>query len=442
MADTFQVMSGLSAVLKEAWSMFSDVIATDELIVGYRRVKENVSANWDGDQNKIWVPFQTKLNRQAGPVAESAARKAAGKSTFSRAYFNPHMQDGVFGVAQRVIEQAKSDAASAINVLKQEIKNVKLAVEKELAQQYHADGSGSYGFMPAVDSDATFSVAAPFFGEVGDVINILDFGDGTTFHSTNDDAITAIGDPVWADGLPTQVVTITDTPTSTGVGDFVVRSLAADGTASAIASTFADDGWDGLAAIVSDANPRKANYGGLDRTAAATLKWQAQVATGSSSSAFPFINTTYFRSLSNGIMESLYNTQKRRGGKLDYILCSDAMVQEYIAMNEVTTNRTPGIVKSVDSAFEGPAFHGKPLVGDPYCLPCRMYFIDESAIGKKTVWPLKPFPNEQQALQPDLSKTYAFTYAVNTCGNFVSGTPWKLGLLADVSEGVHVRLNG
>ena len=109
-------------------------------------------------------------------------------------------------------------------------------------------------------------------------------------------------------------------------------------------------------------------------------------------------------------------------------------------MNAAVTNRTPAMVKSVDHALEGPEFHGKPLIGDPYCLPCRMYFKDHSADNKKTVWPIKPWPDAKLALIPDHNGAYKFTYAVTTRLQEVSGEPWKQGLLVDIREGVHAAL--
>lgn len=444
MADSFQKLSVLTAVLKDAWATIQDATATDENIVALKLVKENMDGGVDnsGKAAKVWVPFKTKINRQAGPVAEGAARKDAGYGTYQRAYFETGVQDGVFGIDQNTVEMVHKGDDAAVDMLDAEMVDVKLAINKELAQQLHVDGTGAYGYMPAADNAAAFTVVAPFYGEVGDIINIIDWGDASTTHISNDDAITAISDPTWNSGLPTVDVTITDSPSSTGTNDYVVRSTQADGTGADESKTFNKDTWVGLGAMVDDGNPKSGNYGSLDRTSASYKLWQAQVSKGNTSSSFPYINTTYFRPLSKGLMESLYTVQKRKGGKLDLIICSDAMVQEYLAMESMTINRTPAMVKSVDLGMEGPEFHGKPLIGDPYCLPCRMYFLDKSAIGKKTIWPIGPFPDADRMLQPDLSKSYAYTAAFNTRGQFVSGSPWKNGLLADIMEGYHTRING
>jgi hypothetical protein len=443
-SDSIQVLSGLTAVLKEGWAMAKDATATEANIVLLNRVKERNDGGVDTSDPKhmkVWVPFKTVLNRRAGGVGETEAGKPAGYSTYQRAYFVPTMQDAAMGISLQTVEMAKKDQVAAVNMLDQEIRDVKLAAQKELAQQLHGDGSGGRAYLTESSSDATTSVVYPALLEVGDVVNVIDATNLTAGMLTNDDAITAISDPVWASGLPTVTVTTTDSVSGTSAaGDFFVRSNQADGTAFARAYTYYNKDWIGVAAMFNDGNPTVANYGGLDRTSATYKRWQANVATGSSSSAYPFLTTTYFRNLSIGIMESLYFQQTLAGGKLSYIVCSPAMVQEYIQMYAQTYNRTPQIVKAVDWAMEGPEFHGKPLVADPYCLPCRMYFVDESAVGRKTAWDWKPWPDESSALMPDPDKTYQFTYRMTSMGQFVTGEPWKLGLLADVREGVHASL--
>ena len=206
---SYENIGALTAVLKEAWSPISDATETNQLIVDWRTVKETTKGGfgWENDQTKIWVPFKTAINRQAGPVSETHVGKSAGKSTRQRAYFSTVMQDGVMGITSTTVEMCKGDPETAVNILVDDIKDTKLAVTKELAQQHHMAGDASYGYMPAADNDATFSVAAPCFAEVGDVINILDT-DKSTLHVTNDDAVTTVGDPTWSAGLPTVVVTI------------------------------------------------------------------------------------------------------------------------------------------------------------------------------------------------------------------------------------------
>lgn len=434
--DDYSALSDhTSSIMKELWATYKDAVMVDAKNVGYKRLKDNQNGEVEPDGNGGWrfrVPYLDSANKSYGPTISNTRHKA-GNSTSLNFYFETIMYDGAFGITQSTINMTKKNSVAAVNQLTLEMKNLKKGIATDLHQDYHTDGSGAKAYLFAADNDPTFSVAAPAMVEVGDIINILDYTTDTTEHSTYDDAVTAVGATTWSGGLPRQVITITDTPTSTGAGDFVVKSTQVDGTASDSTKTGNAGTITGLGAIFNDANPQTGNYGGRDRTSTYT-KLVAIVHDGSTSSSYPYINTTYFRSLERNLMDRLYEEQGYKGGKADYILCSPAMQREYLSMTEMVTNRTPARIKTVDAALEGPEYRGIPIVADPYCLPGRMYFLDESAVGKKEVWPLQPFPSVQNGLQIATTGLFGYTYAMNTRLQVVSGAPWKQALLCDLME--------
>jgi len=389
--DDYAALTDLTSnIMKEIWSSYEDAVMLDAKNVGWPRVKDNQNGQLDKSPDtgvwRIRVPYMDTINQSAGPTVSNIRHKA-GHSTSLNFYFETVMYDSTFGITQTTVEMTKSNLVAAVNQLTLEMKNLKVRLNSDMSQDYHMDGSGAKAYLPAADNNAAFTVVAPAMVEVGHVINILYYTTDTTERVSNDDAVTAVGDPTWSSGLPTQDITITDSPSGTAAKDFVVISTQADGTASDSTKTGNVGTIAGLGAIFDDKNPQTGSYGNRDRTSTYT-KLAAIVHDGSSSSVYPYINTTYFRALERSMMDKLWEAQILKGGKVDYILCSPAMEREYISMVEMTTNRTPARVKTVDHAIEGAEYRGKPIVPDPYALPCRMYFLDESAVGKKEVWPV------------------------------------------------------
>uniref|UniRef100_A0A6M3K2Y7 Uncharacterized protein n=1 Tax=viral metagenome TaxID=1070528 RepID=A0A6M3K2Y7_9ZZZZ len=438
--DDYAALTDLTSnIMKEIWATYKDAVMLDKKNVGWPRVKDNqgggVETNPETGMWRVRIPYLDSINQQAGPTVSNTRHKA-GHSTSLNFYFETKMYDATFGITLSAINMTKSNRVAAVNQLSLEMKNLKTRLHSDLSQDYHMDGSGAKAYLPAADNDATFSVVAPAMVEVGHVINILYYTTDTTERITADDAITAVGEPTWSSGLPTQVITITDTPASTAANDFVVISQQADGTAADSTQTGNAGSITGLGAIFNDANPQPGNYGNRDRTSTYT-KNVATVHDGNASSIYPYINTTYFRALDRNMMDKLWEAQLLKGGNVDYILCSPAMEREYISMQEMNTNRTPARVTTVDHSISGPEYRGKPLVQDPYCLPCRMYFLDESAVGKKEVWPVMPWPNAESAMMPATNGVFGFTYTLSTRLEVVSGACWKQALLADIFENHH-----
>ena len=438
--DAYAVLTDLTGnIMKEIWATYKDAVMLDRKNVGWPRVKDNQGGGVETDpETGMWrvrVPYLDSINQQAGPTVSNTRHKS-GKSASLNFYFETWMYDGTFGISLSTVNMTKSNRVAAVNQLTLEMKNLKSRIQSDLSQDYHMDGSGAKAYLPAADNNAAFTVVAPAMVEVGHVINILYYTTDTTERVTADDAVTAVGDVSWVSNLPVQDITITDTPASTAARDFVVISTQADGTASDSTKTGNVGTITGLGAIFNDKNPQTGSYGNRSREATYT-KNIATVHDGSTSSVYPYIDTTYFRALNRNLMDRLWEAQLLKGGAVDYILCSPAMEREYISMVEMDTQRTPARVKTVDHAIEGAAYRGKPVVADPYCLPCRMYFLDESGIGKKEVWPVTPWPDAAKAMQPMTDGKFGWTYTLSTRLEVVSGTCWKEALLADIYENHH-----
>ena len=437
--DDYAVLSDLTSnVMKEIWATYKDAVMLDKKNVGWPRVKDTQAGGVETGPDGMWrvrIPYLDSINQSGGPTVSNTRHKS-GHSTSLNFYFETLMYDYCFGISLSTVRMTKSNRRAAVNQLTLEMKNLKVRANSDLSQDYHMDGSGAKAYLPAADNNAAFTVVAPAMVEVGHVINILDYTTDTTERVTLDDAVTAVGDVSWSSGLPLQDITITDSPASTAAKDFVVISTQADGTASDSTKTGNVGTISGLGAIFNDTNPQTGSYGNRDRTSTYT-KNVAIVHDGSSSSVYPYVDTTYFRALDRNLMDRLWEAQLLKGGSVDYILCSPAMEREYISMVEMNTERSPGRVTTVDHSIEGPAYRGKPIVADPYCLPCRMYFLDESGIGKKEVWPLSPWPNAAQAMIPMTDGKFGWTYTLSTRLQAVSGQCWKEALLADIMENHH-----
>lgn len=421
-----------SSIMKELWARIKNAVDDDNKNVAWPRMKDNQGGEVEVAGAGMWrvrVPYVSAANRNIGPTVGDTRHKS-GHSTTKNFYFETTKYDGTFGITQDLVMMTKKNSVAAINQLTLEMKNLKAGLTKRLSQDFHLDGTGTSAYLSKANSGGSVYVVAPCYAEVGDVVNIIDATDGTTMCSTNDDAITAIGDVSWDSGLPTQTVTITDTATGTAAGDMLIRSTAADGTSAAIGVTYKDLAIGGLGGVINDANPAGGNFGNRDRTSGYT-ELIALVHDGSASSAYPYIDTTYFRTLSRNLMDKLWDAQVLKHGKASVILGTPAMQREYVSMETMNTERSPARVKSVDWAVEGPSYRGVPVVADPYCLPCRFYFLDDKAIGKKEVWPIQPWGD---GLTIATTGAFAYTYTLSTRLQVVSGMPWAQALLCDIAE--------
>jgi hypothetical protein len=358
-------------ILKEVWvsdtlesQLYEDTILLDWI--------ENVTEYTDSDGLKATVPLRTGRTggvsaRGIGQQLGAASHQAAGKATYN--YKNLYLQVQVYGP---VVAKMETQRQSAVREIDFEVKNGIEDFRRDMCRQLQRAGAGilTVANLPGSAAGLTIDLGAANYPIIDRgwiyVDQLIDIGDATTPTA----AAGAYRVASVVDSTSAPQITITSDSTAGNVTALATHqiSLAGNRSAGGVSNEMT-----GIEGIVDDVSA----LGGL--TPASAPYWKA----------IKDFNAGTPRALSIPLMNNVWRKIKQRGGRTEVLLSDLVQQQKYYELLQPQV-RFAGDTRLGAGNVEGPNFNNVQVIGDPDCLPNRIYFLNKGSIqlysGGKIAW--------------------------------------------------------
>jgi len=300
-------------------------------VIGLKRIErtsQGVSNTVGG--RYVTFPLRVRRNQGIGYRAEDGALPAAGKQGYVRANIGLKYGYGRVHLTGQVMELAESNFQSFASAMDEEMTGLKDDIAKDSARIFYGDGNGTVATCTGANTGATVPCTNTQHIQIG---MVLDSYTGATKDNT-----ALVVESVVADTS----ITFTGTPgTSLANADTLVRT-----------GNYALEP-NGLASLVGTAslyNIDPAGSGSND-----TPEWKSTI---NDNSGTP-------RALSEGLMITMTDDVRIKGGKTSLILTSLGVRRAYF--NLLSTTRRYVGNKEFDGGIQGLTFHNGreiPVVED------------------------------------------------------------------------------
>lgn len=348
-----QNLSNFDAVLKEDYhGPISEQLSNANIFM--KRLSRNSE---DVGGNKAIVPLHKTRNSGVGVGADGSALPTAGQQGYAEGSFSLAYNYGRIQVTGPVIAASRSNKYAFVKAVDAEIQGVTNDLSDNVSRQMFGDGSGVLCLANGdLSSGTTLTVDTPgsIYLQTGMKIQFVDPSSITaadyranvgtlTVASVSSDTAGTVGASIHADAAD---------------NDYIVR-----------ANAYALEMM-GIDGIISASNPRAGLYvGAINRSTAGNEFWKA----GS------ILNSSTARALSLTLMQTAWDAAERAGGKISLIMTDFVQRRKYLALVKAD-GRFVNTLK-MDGGYEALEYNGVPLVVDRYCLPGKIYFIDESSLA-------------------------------------------------------------
>ena len=308
----------------------------------------------DSDGLKAVVPIKTGRTggisaRGIGQQLGVADHQKPGRAEYN--YKNLYLTVKVEGP---VVARMKTNRQSVVRHIDNEINGGIEDWQRDFCRQLHTYGDGAINIagLPGNSSSTTIPLGADNYPvvergwlwegmriQVGTLANPVASADGQKIVSIDDTA-----------AAPTITVDNATATTATHNLFLYGNRSAADGSYEV----------NGLGGIVADDTA----LGGIDPTVAGSEYWKAVVED----------NGGTLRTLSLSLMNTVNRKVRQRGAMITDVIGSLGMQQKYYELLQSQV-RFAGNAKLAGGVGEGPQFNNVTFVGDPDCLPNRIYFL-------------------------------------------------------------------
>lgn len=345
-------LSSFDPMLKEGY--LEDVAETlnNKVVLLHRIEKTSEPEDFEGRRGVMAI--HKGRNSGVGARAERAILPAAGKQSYTNAYFSMANLYGVIELTGQVIAQAKTNAGAFGNALDKEIRGMVDDVSQDMNRQLFGDRTGVLADPTGTSASASQALDTVQYLDVDMVVDFVNVNDGSFATNGQNRTISAID-------LSTKTITVdvAVTPTS---NTRVVRH-----------GSYGQELW-GLSAIIDSSDPATiagaTNYFGLIQRSTSNNFWKAQEVDKTSSPALGLDDFETVISL----------VDKNSPGEVSLIL-SDYDQYRYHA-NLITPDRryptANGEPSSLDGGYKAIDYNGIPHLRDKHCPPQTIYFLDES----------------------------------------------------------------
>lgn len=304
---------------------------------------------------KMIVGIKTGENQGMADGGETDALPVAGNMTWANAEFFPREHSGALQVTQAAIERAKATGGSFITALTESMKDLMIAVRREMEMQVHGRGTGELAYLSGANDSTTITLLvgnqgpeADHLMQDGAKVDLVDIHDYTTLVATGVtvSARTATG------------CTLSAAPSGSHAGDIFIRS----GSKS--------KAMQGIRSVVNTANPSMPAgeyYGNLNRTTAANVRWQGMMANGAT--------------LSVAKIDAAVDLHGQYcDDDVSEIRTSDPVVRKIAGISLPSLlHYYPKDMKSLETTYTNVTYRDIRMVRDMFCWRGDLYFLDRSS---------------------------------------------------------------
>jgi hypothetical protein len=350
-------IEAVEAVLKEVF--VSDVLESqlNEDVVALDFFEETTEyTNSDG----LYAVVPLKVGRTGGIGARAIGQQLQqpDHQKPDRAQYNYKNLYATIGVEGPVVARMSTNRQSAVREVEFEVTGAIQDFKRDFCRQLHTFGDGvvTLAGLPGNASSTTIPLGASNFPviERGWLYEGLPVDFGTAANPQ-------------ASGGGQRIVDIDDTPSAPALELESATAVTATHHVSIYGNRIANasNEINGLGVIVDDAS----TLGGIDPTAVGKRYWKSVVEA----------NGGTLRALSLPLMNTVNRKVRQKGGRVSDVLGDYALQQKYYELLQSQV-RFAGDAKLAAGAVEGPQFNNVTFVGDPDCLPNRVYFLQKKAL--------------------------------------------------------------
>lgn len=350
-------IAAVEDILKEVWvsDRLESQLYEDVLILDFF---EDVTEYTNSDGLYASVPL--KVGRTGGIGARAIGQQLApadhqkpGKATYN--YKNLYLQIQVEGP---VVARMATNRQAVVREIDFEVDGGITDFKRDLCRQLHTFGDAviTLAALPGNASSVTIPLGASNFPIIER---------GFLWEGMLVDIGTAASPQASAGGQ--RIVSIDDTPSAPTITLDSATAVTAGHHLSLYGNRTANvsNEINGLGVIVDNA----ATLGGIDPTASGKGYWKSVVQD----------NGGTLRALSLPLMNTTNRKVRQKGGRVSDVLGDLALQQKYYELLQSQV-RFAGDAKLAGGSVEGPQFNNVTFVGDPDCLPNRVYFLAKKAL--------------------------------------------------------------
>jgi len=347
-----QSLANFDAVLKEDYlGPIREELAQDNVLL--QRLEKNEE---DVGGQQAVVPLHVSRNSGVGARPDGGLLPSAGNQGFSQAVYNCAYNYGRIEITGPTIKASRKNKYAFVKVVDAEIKGMVADLKNDINRQMHGDGSGVLGLVngdPNTGTTLTMDAPGTMYLHKGMKLHLVD-----PSSTTPGDFRANVGEKVVASKTSATAVEVTTGfHADAADNDYVVRS-----------GSYALEMM-GLKGIIDDGSPRAGlHVGGINRATAGNEFWDAYVLDNAGSP----------RKLTLDLMQQAMDGAEEEGGRISLIMTSRAVRRKYLSLVKAD-GRFVNEMK-LDGGFKALEYDGVPLVVDRFCLPNRMYFIDEKTL--------------------------------------------------------------
>lgn len=297
-------------------------IASEEIVAWNLFTRRDMTV---GGRGQIILPFQTRNtgvfagHTEGGALTTTRAQPSTAEATFSLQEFH-----AIYDVSWKALRQASRSEWAFERMAEFLDRSMKRRVFRHLNAEILGSGLGEMGIMPAADDQAAVTFNSLPLVDEGMVVDVMDKTDNNT----------KVGDSLTVTDIDVQnrVVTFSGALSGSAATDYITMEDSVSDSAALHML--------GIHAWISDANPdtEVGNIGGIDRSAAGTQYFKANVL-GNSGTNRPMTETL--------LLQGMNLVRERGGDKLDALMTNLAIILQYHEDLRAETVATMGRVGTV-----------------------------------------------------------------------------------------------
>ena len=299
----------------------------------------------DMSGNTFTHPVMTAETQGIGAGAETADLPTPGYTSGINPSWSPRPHRGRIRVYEQSRHATKDNKGSFLRAWATEVDSLVRRFMKDINIEIHGDGRGGLAYLPAADDDTTVTVAGHQGPAAGHCVR---------------------------KGMILDLIDATDDATALSSANTITARTSNTVTCTLIAGSDADDYWvrsgslgyafDGLKSIVDTSDPALANFGGLDRDAAANDDWKGQVKDFDDSFSLDLMDIAFDKVLDNTDYVPNFGVTRRN-------------IQRLIARTLFEQMRFRPGDKTDAKPWKAVWFGEVPIYADVHCWKDHLYFL-------------------------------------------------------------------